>query len=86
MIEKVHEKIDVVSISRQNRGIVEPIRIQWKNKVYNIRKIGLAHPIHEGRTLCHIFEGTDGTTFFRLKHNTSTLQWFLEEINDGLPS
>ncbi len=86
MIEQVNDKIDVLSLSRKGQGIVVPLRFSWKNKIYNIKKLGLTHPIREGRVLYHIFEGTDGNTFFRLKYDTENLQWLLESITDGLPS
>lgn len=86
MIEQVNQKIDVLSVSRQGKGIVVPLKIRWNNRSYTIRKLGLRHPIREGRVLFHIFEGTDGKMFFRLRHNTETLQWTLEQISDGLPN
>jgi hypothetical protein len=86
MIQEVNEKVDIVALSRKGKGIVVPIRMQWKNKSYTIKKIGLQHPVHEGRVLMHIFECTDGQLFFRLRHDTSSLQWVLEAITDGLPS
>jgi len=86
MIEQVQEKIDVVSISRRGRGIVVPIKFQWNNKTYSMKKIGLHHPLREGRTLYHMYEGTDGNLYFKLRYNTETLQWHLEAISDGLPN
>lgn len=86
MVQEINEKVDILAISRKGRGIIVPIRMQWKNKTYTIRKIGLQHPIHEGRRLFHIFECTDGSLFFRLKHDTENLQWTLEAITDGLSS
>jgi hypothetical protein len=86
MIQEINEKVDILAISRKGRGIVVPIRMQWKNKDYTIKKIGLRHPVREGRVLYHIFECTDGSLFFRLKHDTESLQWTLEAITDGLPS
>lgn len=86
MIEPVNQKVDIIALSRKGRGIVVPIKMRWNNKTYQIRKIGLHHPVREGRVLYHIFECTDGNLSFRLKHNTETLQWQLEAISDGLPA
>ncbi len=86
MIENVNQKVDILAISRKGRGIVVPIKMQWNNKTYYIKKIGLHHPVREGRVLHHIFECTDGNLSFRLRHNTETLQWQLETISDGLPA
>lgn len=86
MIEQIDEKIDVLALSRKGRGIVVPIRIRYKQKTYTIKKLGLTHPVREGRVLYHVFEGSDGQLSFRLKHNTESLQWTLEAISDGLPA
>lgn len=86
MVQQINEKVDILALSRKGKGIIVPIRMQWKNKTYTIKKIGLTHPVREGRVLYHIFECTDENTFFRLKHNTENLQWVLESIADGLPS
>ncbi|HMS92704.1 MAG TPA: hypothetical protein PKC05_04405 [Candidatus Saccharibacteria bacterium] len=86
MIEQVDQKVDVLALSRKGRGIVVPLRMRWNSKTYLIKKIGLHHPVREGRVLYHIFECTDGNTFFRLKYNTESLQWSLEKISDGLPT
>jgi hypothetical protein len=73
MIQEVNQKVDILALSRKERGIVVPLRMQWGNKRYTIKKIGLCHPVREGRVLYHVFECTDGTTFFRLKHNIEIL-------------
>lgn len=85
MLEKVETKVDVATISRKGVGVDVPIKMQWRNKTYRINKIGLRHPLREGRVLYHIFECSDGNLDFRLRYNTETLQWTLESITDGLP-
>lgn len=85
MLERIDQKVDVVTISKQGQGIVVPIRLKWNQKIFTIRKIGLRHPVREGKTLYHIFTCTDGTMDFRLKYNTENLQWNLEEVSDGNP-
>ena len=86
MIETINQAVDILALSRKGRGIVVPIRMKWNNKTYEIKKIGLRHPVREGRVLYHIFECSDGNLNFRLKHNTESLQWTLEAISDGLPA
>ena len=84
MIQKLAEPISVELIfdSRSNR--IFPYRIRWRGRLYTITKVGLHHFYRVGRTLYHIFSVTDGNTFFRLKLNTDTLHWTLEEIADSL--
>ncbi len=85
MLEYVNERVDIGLISRKGRGVVAPFRFRWKSRDYTMIKIGSQHPKREGQTLFHIIEGTDGTTFFRIRLNTDTLQAELEAIADGLP-
>jgi len=86
MMELVNQAVDVATVSKRGRGIVVPIRMRWNNKLYQVKEIGLSHQVREGRTLFHIFEGSDGHLSFRLKYNTDNLQWMLEAISDGLPN
>lgn len=86
MREIINEKVDVITVFKKGRGIVEPLKLRWAGRDYAITKIGLHHPVRDGRTLFHIYSCTDGTTFFRLKLNTESMQWLLEEVNDGLPT
>ena len=86
MIAAIHEPISVVAIYDRVRNEVTPWRIKWQGRVYTISKIGFHHTIHEGRILQHIFSVTDGNTAFKLKHDTETLHWTLEEVSDGLTS
>ena len=85
MIQGVNEKIDVIALSKVGKGLVAPMRFRWKNRIYTVNKIGLRHPVRDGRTLHHIYSCTDGTTFFRIRCDTEQMQFTLESISDGLP-
>jgi hypothetical protein len=79
MIQKISERVEVgMSTS--------PKWVKWKNKVYQIEKIGLHHSFRQGRVLYHAFSVASRTLFFRLILDTETLSWNLEEISDGLPA
>jgi len=67
-------------------GIVNniPKYVIWKGRSHNITQIGLHHVYREGKTLYHIFSVTSGTLFMRLKFDTDTLGWILEEVEDGI--
>lgn len=84
MLAAINEPISVVAIYDRVRNDVTPWRIKWQNRIYTISQIGYHHTVREGRSLLHIFSVTDGNTAFRLKHDTETLGWTLEEISDGL--
>ncbi len=66
-------------------GIINnaPKYVIWKGRNYTIEKIGLHHAFRRGRTLHHVFSVLAGTLFMRLRLNTDSLDWRLEEINDN---
>jgi len=55
----------------------------WKGRNYTINQIGLHHHFTEGKTLYHVFSVVAGTVFLRLKLNTGSLIWKLEELSDN---
>ncbi len=67
-------------------GIINnaPKYVIWKGRNYTVTKIGLHHYFRQGRTLYHIFSVLAGTIFMRLKLDTDSLLWKLEEISDGV--
>jgi hypothetical protein len=84
MIERVNEKVAMISSYNPANGQVMPRRMHWRDQEYTITKLGYHHVTRDGRHIYHIFSVTDGTTDFRLKFDTVTLHWTLEEISDGL--
>lgn len=77
MLLKINEKITV--------GMVDniPKYVVWRGRNYTITQIGLHHHFREGRVLYHIFSVVSGSIFFRLKLNTGSLFWKLEEVSDS---
>ncbi len=86
MRELVNEKISVVTIFRKDsvKNEVIPYQIKWQARKYKISKVTYHHTLKEGKKLWHIFYVTDGNLDFKLKLDTDTLHWFLEEVTDGL--
>jgi hypothetical protein len=86
MLQVINEEISVaMSYSAQNRE-VKPRIIRWRNKAYEVDKIGYHHSYLEGRERQHIFEvvDLDKTLYFKLRLDSSNLHWTLEAIHDGL--
>lgn len=83
MLNLINQPISVVAIYDRIRNEVTPWRIKWQGRIYTISQIGFHHTVREGRALQHIFSVTDGNTAFKLRHDTETLSWMLEEISDG---
>lgn len=75
-MHKISEKVVV--------GMKEiPVWVKWKNRIYDIKKIGLHHTYYEGKTLHHIFSVITDTLFMRLNLNTKNLLWTLEEVSEN---
>jgi hypothetical protein len=85
MIQKINEKVDVITIYKHAGGQVTPYKIRWNRRDYLITKIGYHHKVRQGRTVYHLFHVCSDTLAFRLKHDPDTLHWILEEVSDGNP-
>jgi hypothetical protein len=59
-----------------------PKWVKWKNRIHQIEKVGLHYTFREGRVLYHIFSVVTKTMYMKLRLDTETLNWKLEEIND----
>ncbi|HOX96042.1 MAG TPA: hypothetical protein PLI45_01570 [Candidatus Woesebacteria bacterium] len=84
MIQKISAPVSVQLVYDHRLHTVSPRQIFWDGQVIRISKVGMHHTIREGRTLFHIFSIASNNLFFRLKLDTDTLFWTLEEIADGL--
>lgn len=61
-----------------------PKYLVWKDRNYIITKVGFHHSFREGRVLYHVFSVTTKTLFLRLRLDTESLLWRLEETEDGI--
>ena len=84
MIQKISAPVSVQVVYDHRRRTVTPRQIFWDGRIFRIAHIGLRHTFREGRTLFHIFSVTSQGLSFRLRLDTDTLFWTLEEISDGL--
>ncbi|MCL4374852.1 hypothetical protein M1523_03240 [Patescibacteria group bacterium] len=85
MQETINETVSVIASYQRETGRVMPRKIRWRDRDYLIKQLTYYHRIRAGRTLSHVFHVTDGQTDFRLRLNSDTLGWTLEEICDGQP-
>lgn len=87
MSEIINEKVSVLTLYDRNKGQTTPCKIKWQGRVYKIKQLGLHYPVRQGRKLLHYFSVlTDDNTSFKLKHDTETLCWILEEVIDEFTS
>ncbi len=82
----INEKVSVITVYNEKNGSVIPRKLQWNGRDYLIEKLGYHHKIREGKTLFHIFSVATNSIAFRLKLDTDTLHWMLEEVHDYEPS
>lgn len=85
MIQKISAPVSVELVYDHRKHTSLPRKILWDGRVFPILKLGLHHTLREGRDLHHIFSVTTQELSFRLRLDTNTLFWTLEEISDGLP-
>ncbi len=83
MQEVINEKVSVVTVFDRQSGVVMPKRLKWQGKYYEIETLGYHHTVRAGRKLLHIFSVANSALAFRLRFDTETLHWFLEEVSDG---
>jgi hypothetical protein len=83
MREVLNEKISVILVYNRLHGTVLPKKLKWQGRVYTVSKLGFHHTVRQGRRLLHYFSVTDGNLDFRLRLDTETLHWTLEEVADG---
>lgn len=84
MIQKISAPISVQLVYDHRHHNVSPRKLLWDGREFPVTQVGLHHTIREGRTLFHIYSVTSNQLFFRLKLDTDSLFWTLEEIADGL--
>lgn len=80
----INEKTSVVTVYNHTNNTVLPWKIKWNQRVYTLRFVDFHHLVRDENTLFHVFGVTDGSVFFRLRFNTETLQWFLEDMTEGV--
>jgi hypothetical protein len=83
MIQKISAPVSVEMVYDHRRRTITPRRIFWDGRIFRIARVGLHHTFREGRTLFHIFSVVSSDLSFRLRLDTDSLFWTLEEISDG---
>jgi hypothetical protein len=86
MLEHMNERVGVITVFNHIKNTVMPARVIWRERTYNITKLGYHHKVKSGRTTLHIFSVCNESMAFKLQFNTESLIWTLEEISDGLAS
>ena len=83
VLEIIQERVSVITKYDRAAGTVMPVKVRWQTKDYLMQKLGYYHRVRQGRTVQHIFHVTDGALDFRLRLDSDTLHWTLEQVSDG---
>jgi hypothetical protein len=83
MIKRVHEQVSVIASYDASTGLATPRRMRWHGQVYVITRVSSRYTQRSGRRLNHFFDGYAGRLQLTLKHDSESLGWTLEEIEDG---
>ena len=83
MVEKINEKVSVITVYNREKKTVRPLKVRWHGREYEITKTGYIWKEWEGRTRIHCFAVSTSAMAFKLRLNTETLEWLLVEVSDG---
>ncbi|MBU1133156.1 MAG: hypothetical protein ABIA11_04080 [Patescibacteria group bacterium] len=83
MIQKLSAPISVLSYFNHKKRKFSPLLVVWEGKEHKVSKIGYQHKFWSGNTLFHVFSVVCEGIFFKIKLNTQSLSWEIEEISDG---
>ncbi|MBU0613547.1 hypothetical protein KKB10_06090 [Patescibacteria group bacterium] len=78
MYETINETIEV--LVRFGTKTVAPTIFRWRNKVYKVKKVNLAHSGKVGEEEWYYFSVSDDANYFKLAFNSTTLKWYLDEL------
>ena len=81
MRESLNEPVSVVFYYNAGHRHVQPYQLTWQGQDYRLGKVDFWHKTRSGDVLTHHFSmgDIDGTAYFKLGLDSSTLHWVLEE-------
>lgn len=85
MRESLDEPISVVLYFDSKTNLIQPYRLSWNGRDYQLGKVDFHHETKEGMTLIHHFSlsNIEETIYFKIALDTSNLHWKLEEYMYG---
>lgn len=83
MLQTLAERVSVILKYDCLRSVITPVKILWQGREYLIKRVGYYHKVRVGRALQHIFHVSDGAWDFRLRCDSETLHWYIEQVSDG---
>jgi len=82
MYETIDEPIKILATF--DKGVITPHKFQWRSRVIKINQINLIHRVKDGSILCYLFSVSNATASYKIKFNTATMLWRLDQVyQDG---
>jgi len=76
--EKIHEPISTYVFTREGRTKVKAF--EWKGRIYKVDQNNLTTKARKGTTPVYLFSVSNESGSYKLRFDTDTLNWWLEEI------
>lgn len=88
MRESLNEDISVVFYYEALKRHIQPHRLSWNGRDFNLGKVDFHHKTRDGKNLIHHFSlaDVDNTVYFKIALDTNSLHWKLEEYMYGSDS
>lgn len=72
---------DPISVLASFRGHeVKPLAFKWAGRDWQVKRVNMVHEDREGRAKLLHFSVSDDANYFKLRFNSETLAWTLEEV------
>lgn len=78
MYDYIHEPITVIAEFRTPKPQVH--RFTWQQREHVVKALNLVTKARKGRDLVWLFHVSTDTGAYKLRLDTDTLQWWLEEL------
>lgn len=76
--EHVHEPINIYFYTKNNKSYIRAF--EWQNRIYKISRNNLITKALKGNKPVYLFSVSNDNGAYKLRFDTDSLAWWLEEI------
>lgn len=77
----INQEVAVTAVSFHRNFEPIPRRIEFGGRAYTFVDNGMRYSVKSGKRMARLFDMTDGTHCFRLRHEAGTAAWTLVTIS-----
>jgi hypothetical protein len=77
-LNSYNDPISVIASFRERD--VKPLAFKWGGRDWHVKRVNMVHEDRDGRTKLVYFSVSDEANYFKLRFNSETLAWTLEEV------